>query len=118
LAKEYSLNKQAARKIRSTPSKHGTGAKGIMVMEFTPSYQRLVIECEKQNINFYAQEIGFFKKLLEKEENDTTRQWFSFFRDHAEIELEQANGRLEEFRKQLTEWESLQRAEEDGQPLS
>jgi hypothetical protein len=89
-----------------------------MVMEFTASYQKLVIECEMQNINFYAQEIGFFKKMLEKEENDTARQWFIFFRDYSEIELEHANGRLEEFRKQLTEWESLQRPEANGQPLN
>ena len=89
-----------------------------MELEFTATYQKLVIDCEIANINFYAQEIGFFKKILEKEENDTASQWFNFFKNYSNIELEQAHERLEQLRAGLTEWESLQRPEENRQPVN
>ncbi len=72
-------------------------------------YHKIIIEDERDTINFYAQEIGFFKSLLEKEKDDTLRQWFNYFMVYSETELELANERLEKFRAELIDYEQQQR---------
>lgn len=79
------------------------------MVEINPDYQKLEIECERGNINFYAQEVGFFKSLLEKTENDELRQWFRFFINYSEMELDNANDRLSEKRQKLVDFDQRQR---------
>ena len=66
----------------------------------------ICIPDEREKINFYAQEIVEFKRLLElplSKDNDKIRQWNQYFLTYSEIALEAANGRLEENRRQLTD---------------
>ena len=64
------------------------------------------IPYELDNINYYAREIGDFKKMLEgkvAQNNEDIKQWFQYFLTYAEIELEAANERLATFREQLAD---------------
>jgi polyhydroxyalkanoate synthesis regulator phasin len=74
-------------------------------MVIDPGWQEIIIGCERDNINFYAQEIGFFKKLLEKQEDEQIRQWFNYFIVYSESEMEIANGKLTALRKELDDFE-------------
>jgi hypothetical protein len=74
-----------------------------------PYLQIALINEEKDTINFHAQEIGFFKRLLEKQQDETLRQWFNYFTSYSEIEMEQANERLEKLRNELIDYEQRQR---------
>jgi len=74
-----------------------------------PYLQIALIKEEKDTINFHAQEIGFFKRLLEKQSDEKLRQWFNFFISYSEIKLELANERLEKLRTELIDYEQRQR---------
>ena len=67
------------------------------------------IPCETDNINFYAREVGFFNKAFETEENIEFKQFYLLFLEHAENELEKANGRLTEYREKLISFNEQQR---------
>ena len=78
-------------------------------MVIDPYYQKIVIEDEKDSINFYARSIGVWQQMIQKEEDDKQRQYFQYFMDVDIIELENANERLERFREELTRYELQQR---------
>ena len=59
------------------------------------------IQCELDTINFQAREIGFFNSLFENEKKIELKQFYLFFLEHAEKELEDANERLTDYRRQL-----------------
>lgn len=61
----------------------------------------ILIKCEIDTVNFYAEEIGFFKKFSEKLENEEIQQRIKFFITYSEIEMENANDRLKEYRQNL-----------------
>jgi hypothetical protein len=63
------------------------------------------IPCETDNINFYAREAGFFNNLWPREENKEHQLLYIYFLEHAEKQLEAANGRLTEYRKKLNSWD-------------
>jgi Trp operon repressor len=62
-------------------------------------YTNLICEDERNSINFYAQEIGFFVDLKKRVESDTLKQWCDFFISYSEQEMENANDRLKKFRE-------------------
>jgi hypothetical protein len=70
-------------------------------MVISPAWQEVLIECELDNIRFYAGEIGYFKKFLEQMENDEIRQRINFFINYSEIAMEQSNDRLKKLRQDL-----------------
>lgn len=74
-------------------------------MEFNPGWQKIRIQCESDNINYCAQEIGFFKSRIEKSEDDRLIQWYKYFMSVADIELEEASERLETLRTELVDYE-------------
>jgi hypothetical protein len=74
----------------------------------SPYLQIALIDEEKDTINFHAQEIGFFKRLLEKQSDETFRQWFKYFISYSEIKLELANERLEKLRTEFVDYEQRQ----------
>jgi hypothetical protein len=84
-----------------------------MVTEHQAYILRIIdIPYELDNINYYAREIGDFKKMLEGEvaqNNEEIKQWFQYFLTYAEIELEAANERLTEYRQKLNDYEQRQR---------
>lgn len=67
----------------------------------------ILIKCEIDNINFYAEEIGFLKKFLEKLENEQIHQRIKFFITYSEIEMENANDRLKEYRQDMAALEPV-----------
>lgn len=71
-------------------------------------YQQIMIDDERNSVNFYAQEIGFLVSMLHKIENETLRQWINFFISYSEQELENANERLKKLREELTACELRQ----------
>jgi len=68
-----------------------------------PDYyiENISIPCELEEIDFQSREIGFFKSLVEKAENEETKQRCNFFITYSENGIEQSNQRLKEYRKQL-----------------
>jgi hypothetical protein len=74
-----------------------------------PYLQKALIDEEKDTINFHAQEMGFFKRLLEKQQDEKLRQWFNFFISYSETKMELANERLEKLRNELIDYEQRQR---------
>ena len=63
-------------------------------------WAEVACEAERELINFYAQELGFWKDWEEaKKEDKILCQWFKYFYTVAKIELEAANARLKEYRK-------------------
>ena len=72
--------------------------------------KNLWIPYELENINYYAREIGDFKRLLEGKmasAHDDINQWFQYFLTYAEIELSNANNRLITYRQEITEYENI-----------
>jgi hypothetical protein len=68
----------------------------------------LWIPYELDNIRYYALEIGDFKKMLEGKmasAHDNIRQLYRYFLTYAEIELEAANERITEYRKELDDYD-------------
>jgi len=74
----------------------------VNITNYPTDYLNVLSSVERDNINFYAQEIGYLKRLLEKQENEQLKQWFAYFIAYSEAELENANGRLEKTRRELT----------------
>jgi len=70
-------------------------------MVIDPYYQKIIIDDERDSINFYARSIGVWQQMVQKETDDTQRQYFQYFMDVDIIELENANERLERFRGEL-----------------
>ena len=70
-------------------------------MVINPYYQKIIIDDERDSINFYARSIGVWQQMVQKETDDTQRQYFQYFMDVDIIELENANERLEKFRGEL-----------------
>ena len=70
-------------------------------MVIDPYYQQIIIDDERDSINFYARSIGVWQQMIQKETDDKQRQYFQYFRDVDIIELENANERLERFRGEL-----------------
>lgn len=73
--------------------------------------KNLWIPYELENINYYAREIGDFKRLLEGKmasAHDDIKQWFQYFLTYAEIELEAANERITKYRAELEDYEQRQ----------
>ena len=70
-------------------------------MVIDPYYQKIIIDDERDSINFYARSIGVWQQMIQKETDDKQRQYFQYFRDVDIIELENANERLERFRGEL-----------------
>ena len=70
-------------------------------MVIDPYYQQIIIDDERDSINFYARSIGVWQQMIQKETDDKQRQYFQYFRDLDIIELENANERLERFRGEL-----------------
>lgn len=68
-----------------------------------PSYylELITIPCLLDDIDFHSREIGFFKKCFEKTENDKFKQWYNYFINYSEIEIEQSNNRIKEYREKL-----------------
>lgn len=67
------------------------------------------IPCERDNINFYAREVGFFDGLWPTEQNIERQQLYIYFLENAERGLENANKRLTEYRAELTRFNQQQR---------
>jgi len=74
-------------------------------MEYNPTWQKIRIECEIESINHYAQEIGLFKNLLEKQDDDRYRQWYNYFINIYEAEIENARETAAKLRAELTAYE-------------
>lgn len=72
------------------------------------SYWKLMIDDERETINHYARSIGIWKQMIERETDETQRQYFEYFRDVDIIEMENANERLEKYRAELTDYELSQ----------
>jgi len=79
------------------------------MVNIDPYYQKIIIDDEKDSINFYARSIGVWQQMVRKETDDTQRQYFQYFLDVDIIELENANERLGKFREELTRYELQQR---------
>lgn len=71
-------------------------------------YLRLMIADERATINHYARSIGIWKQMIERETDETQRQYFEYFRDVDIIEMENSNERLEKYRAELTDYELSQ----------
>ena len=71
-------------------------------------YLRLMIADERATINHYARSIGIWKQMIERETDETQRQYFEYFRDVDIIEMENSNERLEKYRSELTDYELSQ----------
>ena len=78
-------------------------------MVIDPVYQKIIINDEKESINFYARSIGVWQQMIQKEEDEIQKQYYQYFMDVDIIELENANERLEKFRGELTCYELRQR---------
>lgn len=76
-------------------------------MVISQTWHEVLIQCELDNIRFYADEIGFFKRFMERTENDGIKQLSNFFINYSEIEMEQANDKLKELRQDLETLEPL-----------
>ena len=72
------------------------------------SYWKLMIDDERETINHYARSIGIWKQMIERETDETQRQYFEYFRDVDIIEMENSNERLEKYRAELTDYELSQ----------
>jgi hypothetical protein len=72
-------------------------------------YQKLIIEDEKNSINYYARSVGVWQQIIAITEDDYQKKMYEYFRDVDIIELENANERLEKFRAELTDCECGQR---------
>ena len=79
------------------------------MVEIDPHYWKLMIEDERSTINHYARTMGIWKQMMEKETDETQKQYFKYFMDVDEIYLEQANERLEKYRHELIDYEQQQR---------
>ena len=71
-------------------------------------YWKIMIEDECSTINHYARAIGIWKQMLEREKDETQKQYYKYFMDVDEIYLEQAYERLTRFRTELTDYEHRQ----------
>jgi hypothetical protein len=67
------------------------------------------IPSEADTVNFYAREIGFFDRAFESEDKMNLKQFYLYFLEHAEKELEKANERLKDFRAKLISFDQQQR---------
>jgi hypothetical protein len=74
-----------------------------------PYYWKLIIEDERNTINLYARMMGTWKQMIHKEQDETNKQYFEYFMRVDEIYMEQANEKLEQYRKELTDYELSQR---------
>ena len=74
-------------------------------MVIDPIYHKIIIQDERDSINFYARSIGVWQQMIQKEMDDIQRQYFQYFMDVDIIELENANERLERYRGELTNYE-------------
>jgi hypothetical protein len=72
-------------------------------------YQKLIIEDEKNSINYYARSVGVWQQIIAITEDDYQKKMYEYFRDVDIIELENANERLEKLRAELTDYECGQR---------
>ena len=79
------------------------------MVKIDPYYWKLMIEDERSTINHYARTMGIWKQMMEKETDETQKQYFKYFMDVDEIYLEQANERLEKYRRELIDHEQQQR---------
>jgi len=79
------------------------------MVKIDPYYWKLMIEDERNTINHYARTMGIWKQLMERETDETQKQYFKYFMDVDEIYLEQANERLEKYRRELIDHEQQQR---------
>lgn len=68
--------------------------------------QKIFIDDEKYSINYYARSIGEWQQLIHKTDDDYQRKMYEYFRDVDIIEMENANERLENLRRELTNYES------------
>ncbi len=78
------------------------------MVDIDPYYQKLIIQDESSTINHYARSIGTWKQMLERETDETQRQYYKYFMDVDEIYLEIANERLTKFRAELNDYEHRQ----------
>jgi len=79
-------------------------------MVIRPAWHKILIGCELEEIRFHSSEIGYFKKLLEQRrniENEEIRQRIIFFINYSDIEIRNANDRLEKYRHELETFQSL-----------
>jgi hypothetical protein len=70
-------------------------------MVIDPYYQTLKIQDERDTINSYARSIGIWKQMIEREKDETQKQYFQYFMDVDAIYLEKANEKLTRFRAEL-----------------
>lgn len=78
-------------------------------MVIDPHYWKLMIEDERNTINHYSRSMGTWKLMMERETDETQKQYFKYFMDVDEIYLEQAYERLKKYRSELTDYEQQQR---------
>jgi cyclopropane fatty-acyl-phospholipid synthase-like methyltransferase len=78
------------------------------MVDIDPHYQNLIIEDECSTINHYARAIGIWKQMLEREKDETQKQYYKYFMDVDEIYLEIAYERLKRFRTELDDYEHRQ----------
>jgi cyclopropane fatty-acyl-phospholipid synthase-like methyltransferase len=74
-----------------------------------PYYWKLMADDERNTINHYARMMGTWKQMIQREPDETNKQYFEYFMRVDEIYLEQANERLEKYRAELTDYELSQR---------
>ncbi len=48
-------------------------------MVIDPYYQKIIIDDERDSINFYARSIGVWQQMVQKETDDTQKAVFSVF---------------------------------------
>jgi cyclopropane fatty-acyl-phospholipid synthase-like methyltransferase len=73
-----------------------------------PYYWKLMIDDERSTINHYARSMGIWKQMIEKEKDETNKQYFEYFMDVDEIYLEKANEKLSKYRAELDAYEHRQ----------
>lgn len=70
-----------------------------------PYYWKLMIDDERSTINHYARSMGIWKQMIEKEKDETNKQYFQYFMDVDEIYLEKAHEKLTTYRTELDDYE-------------
>jgi hypothetical protein len=79
------------------------------MVEFSEDHiKNCCIPFEVDMIKYYAWEMGQMQAMLEKEQDNTQRQWYQYFFSVAEQEMENASKRLQEHRQQLINYRLLQ----------
>ena len=78
------------------------------MVDIDPHYQKLIIEDERSTINHYARSIGTWKQMLERETDETQKQYYKYFMYVDEIYLEIAYERLTRFRTEFDDYEHRQ----------